>query len=140
MKKCTICKELKAEFEFNKKPSNKDGLQTKCRLCSSSLAKSRYYANAEAERDRVQKRKDELTERFQEYKTGLKCQNPKCHESDPCCLEFHHLNPNTKDFDLASAARQGYSWDRLMKEVDKCAVLCSNCHRKLHSGRWSLIV
>ncbi len=46
--------------------------------------------------------------------------------------DFHHLNGEEKDYAMASLRM--YSEKTMMKEVEKCAVLCSNCHRKLHAG------
>ena len=65
-----------------------------------------------------------------EYKGG-KCENcgyNRCLDA----LEFHHKDPAQKDFSISS---KGYtrSWDRVKKELDKCAILCANCHRELHA-------
>ena len=48
-------------------------------------------------------------------------------------LEFHHLDPSQKDFGISS---KGYtrSWDKVKEELDKCILVCSNCHREIHSG------
>jgi len=51
---------------------------------------------------------------------------------DKCtwAFEFHHLNPEDKSFTIS----KGYSflWTKLKKELDKCLLLCANCHRELH--------
>ena len=51
-----------------------------------------------------------------------------CGESSKCCLDFHHIDPKTKE--------RRISYLRSIKKIDaeiaKCIVLCSNCHRKLH--------
>src|SRR5271169_3015483 len=70
------------------------------------------------------------TEKFHLFKSTLKCKN--CPESHPACLEFHHRNPAEKEFNITQAWRLGYSWKRILKEIEKCDVLCANCHRKLH--------
>lgn len=57
-----------------------------------------------------------------------------CNESDPCCLDFHHLDPNSKDKKISQLIKYG-SKKRILKEASKCIVLCSNCHRKTHAGR-----
>ena len=65
-----------------------------------------------------------------EYKGG-KCEN--CGYSNCLdALEFHHKDLAQKDFSISS---KGYtrSWDRVKKELDKCTVLCANCHRELHA-------
>ena len=63
-----------------------------------------------------------------EYKATLSC---KCGESHPACLEFHHRDPSTKLFRISQAKHE--SRERILIEMAKCDVICSNCHRKLHS-------
>lgn len=46
-------------------------------------------------------------------------------------LEFHHKDPNEKDFTISG---KSWSFDRLKKEVDKCTLVCSNCHNEIHYG------
>ena len=53
-----------------------------------------------------------------------------CGEKEPCCLDFHHL----RDKEFVISAATDVSVERLTKELEKCIVLCSNCHRKLHAG------
>lgn len=58
-----------------------------------------------------------------------------CHENSPCCLEFHHVNPEIKDFTISSAVCNiKINVRTLKKEIHKCVILCSNCHKKLHSN------
>lgn len=53
---------------------------------------------------------------------------------DKClaALDFHHKNPEEKEFGIATKGMTR-SWEKLKKELDKCIMLCSNCHRELHS-------
>jgi DNA-binding CsgD family transcriptional regulator len=44
-------------------------------------------------------------------------------------LQFHHINPNEKDFTIGG---KSYSIERLKKEVDKCIMVCANCHIEIH--------
>lgn len=48
-------------------------------------------------------------------------------------LEFHHIDPKQKEFSLDSRQLTGKSWKKILVEVEKCLLLCSNCHRELHS-------
>jgi len=57
----------------------------------------------------------------------------ECGERHPACLEFHHRDPAQKKFLIASVAFR-LSDAKMLEEVEKCDVLCSNCHRKMH---WS---
>ena len=63
-------------------------------------------------------------EKLVQYKGGkcCICGYDKCMTS----LHFHHRDPNEKDFGVTGKT---VSYERLMKEVDKCELVCSNCHR-----------
>lgn len=64
-----------------------------------------------------------------DYKGG-KCQ--VC-EYDKClsALEFHHIDGKSKEFILAKGYRYGFG-DKVKAELDKCHMLCANCHREHH--------
>lgn len=64
-----------------------------------------------------------------EYKGGccLFCGYKKC----VAALEFHHLNPETKEFGISNSGNIK-SWEKMKVELDKCILLCSNCHKELH--------
>ena len=51
---------------------------------------------------------------------------------DVCVYDFHHLDPSKKE--LSFGNRGGLSFDKLKPELDKCILLCANCHRKVHSS------
>lgn len=61
-----------------------------------------------------------------------------CGEVEIVCLDFHHLDPATKSFDVSQSARQKKNEAEIRAEIQKCVVLCGNCHRKLHGGVLSL--
>lgn len=47
-------------------------------------------------------------------------------------LDFHHPNPNAKEFSIS--ARMSLPWELIVRELDKCLLLCANCHRETHDG------
>lgn len=49
----------------------------------------------------------------------------------PAALQFHHVDPATKDFSWNKLKLK--SWDKIHKELDKCIILCANCHAIEHS-------
>jgi hypothetical protein len=53
-----------------------------------------------------------------------------------CALDFHHIDPESKDINFNSA--WSWSWPRLRKELDKCILLCKNCHAAVHTGELKL--
>lgn len=56
------------------------------------------------------------------------CGYSKCKEA----LDFHHVNPNEKDFNISGSHSR--SWEKIELELKKCVLLCANCHREIHSG------
>lgn len=60
-----------------------------------------------------------------------------CKEDDPVVLDLHHTAK--KETAIANAIKQGWSIKRIKDEIAKCIVLCANCHRRYHAGRFSLI-
>ena len=57
------------------------------------------------------------------------CGYARCAEA----LELHHKDPTQKDFGISY---RGYtrSWEKIRKEIEKCVLLCANCHREVHAG------
>ena len=49
-------------------------------------------------------------------------------------LDFHHMNPSDKEFELNARNVGQLGWSRILEEAQKCAQLCCRCHRELHSG------
>lgn len=64
------------------------------------------------------------------YKGGscIKCGYSECIEA----MEFHHLDPKQKDSRIATSITS-QTWDKIVIELDKCIMVCANCHRKIHS-------
>lgn len=56
------------------------------------------------------------------------CGYNKCNEA----LEFHHIDPSAKSFTIAS--NMCLSWNQIQTELDKCVLLCANCHREVEHG------
>lgn len=94
--------------------------------------KEYYWKNKQKELQRISKRKEEIAQWYKQYKTTLSCQN--CGEKTPICLDFHHKNIDEKEFSLALVKSWGWGKIKIEKEILKCIVLCSNCHRKMHAG------
>lgn len=91
-----------------------------------------YQENKEKLILKARTRRRETRDWLDELKSSLHCQ--RCPEDDPVCLDFHHRDRTEKDFSLYRAASTGYSRERILAEIAKCDVLCSNCHRKEHKA------
>lgn len=51
-------------------------------------------------------------------------------------MQFHHRNPDEKDAQWTKLRLR--SWDKIIKELDKCDLVCANCHSCIHSGICSI--
>lgn len=77
----------------------------------------------------VTNRRRKLKQLSIEYMGG--CCSVCGYEKYQGALEFHHLDPNEKDFAISE---KGYtkSFEKIKEELDKCILVCSNCHREIH--------
>jgi hypothetical protein len=71
-------------------------------------------------------RKKDIKKKFVEYKKDLQCKD--CGNKDFRVLDFDHIN-NDKDDNVGNLVNMGCCWNTIMKEINKCEVVCSNCHR-----------
>ena len=90
-----------------------------------------YERNNDKKKKLVYERRRRNYRKFLEYKFTLKCE--RCGFDNHVALDFHHIDPALKDRNISSAVLQGWSLKRVMKEIDKCIVLCANCHRIEHA-------
>ena len=130
MKVCVKCKQEKTLSEFNKHKSSKDGLQPWCKQCVKKGSINHYHKEKETIKQKNKHINDERIKWFKEYKSTLKCS--KCDENHPATLDFHHRNKNEKKETISNLVWSRGSIKALLKEIEKCDVLCANCHRKLH--------
>lgn len=79
----------------------------------------------------VKDRRQKLKQMSVEYLGGkcIKCGYNNC----VWALDFHHKNPKEKDFTIGKYTTIG--WEKLKLELDKCDLLCANCHRELHYNK-----
>ena len=92
-----------------------------------------YLRNSLYYKDKRKAKREEISTYINEYKLNSKCKF--CVENDPVCLQFHHLKPEEKDIEIANIKNQGWSIKRLQTEIDKCIVVCANCHFKIHANK-----
>jgi len=94
----------------------------------------RYYKENKAKRKaEVRERRKSLRRWYAEWRRTLSCQ--RCGlagENCPWLLEFHHRPDEEKVASVSFLVNNGYSTARVQEEMDKCDVLCANCHRREH--------
>ena len=118
--------------KFNLKTIHIKGKNKICECCGRKTEQGRMLCNIC--HVKVSRLRQKLA--LIEYKggRGIKCG----WVGDVSVLEFHHIDPLKKDFTLSAGVK---SWKKMKEEVDKCVLLCSNCHRIEHSNNyWNNLV
>lgn len=115
MKICLKCNEEKPLTDFYGRGSDK--VHSYCKPCFNRYSSERF----------VDKKKQAI-----DYKGGC-CQH--CGYSKYYgALQFHHLDPSEKDMDWNSLRK--HKWETMQEELDKCILLCANCHAEEHHRLW----
>lgn len=130
MKLCNSCNTSKPNDAFSWRNKAQGKLQSKCKDCQKEYGRSHYKRNPEPYKKRQKTRvpivKIATRQYIWTYLENHCCVD--CGEDDPMVLDFDHLRD--KEFNIAHAARNGMSLQRLSAEIEKCEVRCSNCHRR----------
>ena len=128
---CTKCEVEKNCGLFSVRKKSKDGLAFWCRDCFKDYWSKRYYENHRYYRDSHSRSRNKLREEYArkvfEYLKNHSCVT--CGESDPIVLEFDHRDRSDK-IESVSVMTRNSSWKRIEFEIQKCDVLCANCHRR----------
>lgn len=160
-KVCSSCKKEKSWDDFYLR-SDRKAPQCRCKKCVSLKQKEYYQKNKEVIRPKKKQYAKEHKEERREYEKSWRkrpesikrrtkysvrrlrknkqkavdYKGGKCARCgyDRCmaAMEFHHIDPSKKEGEL-SKLKHG-PWIKFKKELDKCILLCSNCHRELHSS------
>lgn len=102
------------------------------RLCKNSFT-NQAHQSYQAQQRRGRQRKLELIEL-----KGGKCE--WCgYGRNYAALELHHVRPEEKEFSLDLRALSNRKWESVLREMEKCILLCSNCHAELHNPECELI-
>lgn len=129
MKTCSKCKAEKPLEEFNFKNKAKGFRQSHCSQCQKAYQKQHYTANKAVYVKRAVDAAPAQRARWRKFIASLNLKCTQCGEDHPAVLDFHHTDPSIKE---THPSNMRHSKARFLKEIEKCVVLCSNCHRKLH--------
>jgi hypothetical protein len=125
IKKCPCCLEILSIKEFNNRTRNGKKIingATYCKYCQSAESSMRKY---------------NFTQQCVDYKGG-ECEICGYNESIGA-LEFHHKDRSKKDFEIGKLTSKTFS-DIVKKELDKCMLLCKNCHGEIHFNENSRLI
>jgi hypothetical protein len=131
MKVCFTCRAEKPYSEFNINKSRKSGYSADCKECHKEYNRQWYHKNRKRLIEKERARKRVARDWLREYKSTLQCQD--CGNNHPLVLDFHHRDE--KIYDVSAMASNGNSIQKIMEEIDRCDVLCANCHRVLHGSK-----
>ena len=125
-----MCKQDVPVEEFVKNKFRKEGLQSRCKKCDCEYKASKYKEKREELILKAKHKREAKVQWMREYRQTQHC--VKCGESRWYVLDFHHRDPNEKELSVAEMLMRGFGIERMMKEIDKCDVVCANCHREIH--------
>ena len=109
----------------------KEGLCTRCgNPTEGGLTKCQKHTRESRIRD--QERIKQLKLMAIEYKGG-KCEDCHIKAEFPSVYDFHHADPENKKSNIRALIRRRRSWVGIKEELDRCVLLCANCHRIRHA-------
>jgi len=139
LRKCKYCGVEATTIEelglFCTNTSYKYNKMLECKCCRNKRIQTYYANNIEKLRTYSRSRSNTAEAKLKAitYKGG------KCVDCDiladinnSVIFDFHHINPIKKEFTPSSILN--HSWNKLTRELDKCVLLCSNCHRLRHAN------
>jgi hypothetical protein len=117
LKKCEYCNKYYPEEDFGVALTTKNKIyrRNKCKNCYRQTKKN------------LQNKYRILIDDYKENKGCC-----ECGIKDYRVLEFHHKNGKEKEFSIGEVSTKGYGLKKIEKELEKCLVICANCHRILH--------
>lgn len=135
-KTCYNCKEKKELLEFHKNKAKKDGHAGTCKECRKKVHREHYLKN-----------KDKYKTKAKQYRNILKNEIAEIKKNQPCAdcggfffpwqMDFDHIGDD-KDREVARMAHEG-SRKKILDEIKKCELVCSNCHRHRTHLRFAAI-
>jgi hypothetical protein len=128
---CYDCKRFKPVEAFAVHNKSKGTRQGRCRVCHAKYRREHYVGNRETyirqEVARIKRYREENRPLIREYLRAHPCVD--CGEADIVVLDFDHRDPAAKKFSVVVLSSHK-SWIRVIAEIAKCDVRCSNCHRR----------
>lgn len=126
---CKQCLKDKLPEEFHTCKIKISGLSGKCKDCNNQNSRLQRI------KDGSQKQRLYLLNRRRENKRKIVNYFNNCCfdcgiQDEPCIYDLHHKDPQEKEFGIAQYLDR--VWEKILPEIEKCIMLCSNCHRKRH--------
>ena len=129
---CKRCATHKAIADFNKRYDRPGQYQHLCRACNSDYGKEWHRKNKDRRVVAAVKRRKELREWVADQKRGKPC--TRCgYLGIPAALHWHHKDPSEKSFTISTGIDR-HGKETIRAELQKCELLCANCHAEVTWG------
>jgi hypothetical protein len=128
---CSVCGMVKGRDGFQASIWKNCHRRGRCRACLSERSKLSYHNGGE--KQRMESARQRRMAVVNAIKAERGCRD--CKEHDPACLDFHHRDPSQKSKGIGTLVCGMTNVQRILEEVAKCDVICSNCHRKWHRDK-----
>ena len=131
MKTCPRCGKRKRLTSFYRKGA--DGRQSYCRKCNNESRAAYYQENKARYKLNKQRLKSKLADEINALKANTPCAD--CRKRfPPVAMDFDHLEGSTKSGNVSTLIHTLQSRVVVMREIEKCEIVCANCHRvRTHS-------
>jgi len=136
---CILKNQLQPIANFQKDVAYADGYRAKCNACNNKIKQKSDHKNKEKNRARksiqINLKRKENKQRNNELKKSLCCAICSAKFS-PEAMDWDHIDPSTKyrngkeTLGVAKLILQGYTWEVISAEIEKCRLLCAICHKK----------
>jgi hypothetical protein len=132
MKYCPSCCKTLDHSSFSKNKAKKDGFNSTCKECKRVMQKNYYSNNKKKYQEKIYESYEKRKKLVQEFVNGLK--NAPCSDCggrfNPWQMDFDHVpDRGVKSEEVSHLVHEGHSLEFVKKEVLKCDLVCSNCHR-----------
>lgn len=128
---CNHCGERKPIEEFNWRWKHLNKRQSTCRTCQNEQKRNWYKRNKKTHIPNMVENRVKKQSAGREYVWSYLTTHPclDCGEKDPIVLEFDHVK-GKKRASISRLLRNGHSVEVIQEEINKCEVVCANCHRR----------
>lgn len=125
MKQCSVCKKYKSLDKFYSRTGYKLGVEPQCIKCRN------IYTNKWRKNFRLYSK--QIMQQLKINGCAI-CGYNKSFRG----LDFHHSNPEDKKFLLSKKIFESYSNEKIAEEINKCILLCKNCHTEIEDKEQEL--
>lgn len=131
MRRCSTCKKNKKEITDNFYKKKKGGWEPSCIPCLKKKSKKYYHSNSKRAKksSTISRKKRQFISKSYVFNYLKIHPCIDCGESNILTLEFDHINPKNKKYNISWLVTQGCPIPLIKKEIKKCEVRCANCHK-----------